>query len=55
MGVMLDRIDAYFEKKADREGLREKARALTDLGYSRKEVANELGVPESSVRVWLAG
>ncbi len=55
MSVMLERITRYFKRLEQKILGKKLAIILTDLGYSRKEVADILQVPESSVRVWLAG
>lgn len=52
MGKVEDRLRVAEEKQARKEELRSKARTMLDAGYSRKEVAEFLGVPESSIRSW---
>lgn len=52
MNKVTERLEKYAEKQARKEEQRSKARKLLDAGYSRKEVAEFMGVAESTIRAW---
>lgn len=53
MGIREQRKDYYDKRKAEKEAMKAKIFEMRDAGYSRKEVAEQLGVSESTVRTYM--
>ena len=48
-----DRKNYWAEREAKQEEQRSEARAMSEAGYSRKEISEKLGLSESTIRLWI--